>query len=47
MDGITATIWASQATGYPQSWNTPARPAPARPADQPPHTSTTENEETN
>jgi hypothetical protein len=26
MDGITATIWASQATGHPASW-TPARPA--------------------
>ena len=26
MDGITATIWASQATGHPKSW-TPARPA--------------------
>lgn len=42
MDGITATIWASQATGHPASW-TPARPAPASPAGA----STTENEEMN
>lgn len=28
MDGITATIWASQATGHPASW-TPARPPTA------------------
>lgn len=45
MDGITATIWASQATGHPKNW-TPARPAPTPPAS-PDGTRTAENEEMN
>jgi hypothetical protein len=45
MDGITATIWASQATGHPANW-TPARPTPTPPAS-PPDAGATENEEMN
>jgi hypothetical protein len=45
MDGITATIWASQATGHPAKW-TPVRTARTAPAS-PPDSRTTENDEMN